>query len=618
MAIGAILTLFCLFVFLTVMCTKTWRWFHVTMIFFVFIASNFLVTIAAVSLRTHSSWRRDHDKKSQTLQQLKSDYQAMSQGDRSKEVVKESIDRRADDIPQNMFDVRSKLTRVMMDRGRVWRGASVQSVGNNADWQKVEIKLATVENPNQIQGAGTVLYAFKETLAPDEDVVADEVDEMAMEDDPEAVPVAPPAPVKVPVVYMGEFRVVNAGAGDVTLGWTYAPSRVQRMHMNFADKTTWVLYEKMPVDGHQLFSFQMVNDIKLDENDPGLPERNEEPDIRPLFGKMDPAEIEEVFQLVTGETFSFNQAQATGMYQQLMGLSYPNFGGQWDADKTSFVQTLLDHYPNKDAQSQSAFLEAIMRNYKRDGYRATLKRRGQSLELEEPEWASLEDVWVKVRFAKALKFKSGGRERSELQVDGVQPQAGVDPEKKGLDLKPFDPQGRALVGRLRRGEPVEFAEKDIAVLHLGDLRKLPNLDRYTQLETEGIVERIYDIYVRPLNDYEYGFHDAYQNEVYLLERIQRSQRESILLDDALKKIQAEIAYRTDEKTKLGQDLGNHQKEEAFVKQYVAQLEAQKMKLRQDLARIFQTNQALAKQLTDINRRLTEEIDRRTNAVGRRP
>ncbi len=608
MAIGAILTLFCLFVFLTVMCTKTWRWFHVTMIFFVFIASNFLVTIAAVSLRTHSSWQRDHDKKSKTLQQLKSDYQAMSQGDRSKQIVKDPIDQRADDIPQNMFDVRSKLTRVMMDRGRVWRGASVQSVGNNADWQKVEIKLATVENPNQIQGAGTVLYAFKEALAPNEVAVVDEVDEMVMEDDPEAVPVAPPAPVKVPVAYMGEFRVVNAGAGDVTLGWTYAPSRVQRMHMNFADKTTWVLYEKMPVDGHQLFSFQMVNDVSLDDKDPGVPERNEERDIRPLFGKMDPAEIEQVFQMVTGETFSFNQAQATGMYQQLVGLSYPNFGGQWGAEKTGFGQALLDHYPNKDAQSQSAFLEAIMRSYKRDGYRAEENP-------PEPE----EDVWVKVRFAKALKFKSGNRERSELQVDGDQPQAGVDPAWNGLDKSSFDTQGRALVGRLRRGEPVEFNEKQIAVLHKGDLGDaLAHLDRYKQLETEGIVERLFDIYVRPLNDYEYRFHDSYQNEIYLLQRIQRSQREWILLDDALKKTQAEIAYRTDEKTKLGQDLGNHQKEEAFVKQYVAQLEAQKVKLRQELARIFQTNQALAKQLTDINRRLTEEIDRRTNAVGRRP
>ena len=97
MAIGAILTLFCLFVFLTVMCTKTWRWFHVTMIFFVFVASNFLVTIAAVSLRTHSSWQRDHDKKSNQLRQLKSDYEAMSQGNRSEQVVKDPIDQRADE-----------------------------------------------------------------------------------------------------------------------------------------------------------------------------------------------------------------------------------------------------------------------------------------------------------------------------------------------------------------------------------------------------------------------------------------------------------------------------------------------------------------------------------------
>ena len=142
-----------------------------------------------------------------------------------------------------------------------------------------------------IQGAGAVLYAFKEALAPNEVAAPDEVDEMAMEDDPEAAAVVPPAPVKVPVVYMGEFRVVNAGPGDVTLGWTYAPSRVQRMHMDFADKATWVLYEKMPVDGHQLFSFQMVNDVPLDAKDPGVPDKNKDRNIRPLFGKMDPAEI---------------------------------------------------------------------------------------------------------------------------------------------------------------------------------------------------------------------------------------------------------------------------------------------------------------------------------------
>ena len=133
-----------------------------------------------------------------------------------------------------------------------------------------------------------------------------------------------------------------------------------------------------------------------------------------------------------------------------------------------------------------------------------------------------------------------------------------------------------------------------------------------------VVERLFDIYVRPLNDYEYRFHDARHKEIYLLQRIQRSQREWILLDTALKKAQAEIAYRQDEKQKLGEDLANHQREEVFVKQYVSDLESQKLKLRQELSRIFQSNQNLSRQLMDISRRLTEEIDRRTNAVGSRP
>lgn len=570
------------------------------MVFFVFIGANFLVTIAAVTLRTHSSWQKDHAGKEKQLKQLKSEFRAMSQGDRTLQLAEV----RADDIPDNMFDVRSKLARVMMDRGRVWRGATVQNVTNNSDWEKIAIKLTTAENPNQIQGAGTVIYAFKEMLAPDE-VEADAGD-LAIQDDlgAELDAEQPPAPVKVPVVYMGEFRVQNAGAADVTLGWTYAPSRIQRMHIGFANKTTWVLYEKMPVDGHQLFSYQIVNEIKVDDKDPGSPDRNEE-DIRPLFGKMDAAELAQVFGMVSGETFSFNRAQVTNMYGQLVGGSYPNVGSKWNEERSAFVQSLLAEYPNKNNQDLSMFVDAAMRNYLRDGYRA---------EENPPEPEA--DVWVKLRFKKPLKFKGANRDRSELQVDGAQPEPGVDPAWKGLDLSFFDTQGRALVGRLRRGEPVEFNENELAFLHKGDLGDaLEHLDRYKQLETEGIIERLFDIYVRPLNDYEYRFHDTFQKDVYLSQRIHRSQRELIVLDEALTKTKAEIAYRTEEKQKLTDDLVNHGREESFLKAYVAELEAQKEGLRQKLAGIFQANQQLANQLADINLRLTQEIDRRTNAVG---
>ncbi|HIA20707.1 MAG TPA: hypothetical protein EYN70_15045 [Planctomycetaceae bacterium] len=578
------------------MCTKTWRWFHVTMVFFVFIASLFLATIAAVSKITHTTWKREAAKKEIQLAELKRQFQAMSRGVRDQQPVVDADELRADDIPDNMFDVRSKLTRVMMDRGRVWRGASVQNVTGNADWKRVEIKLGTVENPNQIQGAGTVLYAFKETLAPDEvePVAGDDDLEEEIPDDPAATA----APVKVPVVYMGEFRVVNVGPADVTLSWTYAPTRMQRIHMGFADKTSWVLYEKMPVDGHQLFSYQIVNDIELDDKDPGTPARNEE-DIRPLFGKMSPAELQQLFKMVAGETFSFNQGQIVNLFGQLVNNTYPNAGNQWTTERGAYAQSLVGSYPNRDNPAMNSFLQSALRNYLRDGYRA---------EENEPE----ANVWVKVRFKKSLKLPAD-------EVDGDSPQEGVDDAWKGLDKKFFDTQGKALSGRLRRDEPVEFDENQLAFFHKGDLSDdLEHLDRYKKLEADGTIERLFDIYVRPLNDYEFRFHNFFQKEVYLLQRIGRSQRELTLLAGANTKTQAEIAYRTQEKQKLVDDLAKHQRDVTVLEDYVAQLETQKAGLRQELGRVFQANQQLANQLVEINRRLTEEIDRRTNAVGSSP
>ena len=55
-----------------------------------------------------------------------------------------------------------------------------------------------------------------------------------------------------------------------------------------------------------------------------------------------------------------------------------------------------------------------------------------------------------------------------------------------------------------------------------------------------------------------------------------------------------------------------------MQDYVAKLETQKQALRLELAKVFQANQQLANKLAEINRRLTEEIDRRTNAVGSSP
>ena len=49
------------FIFVTYMNTKTWRWPHVTMTFFVFVASIVFLVYAALTLKTRGAWIKLHD-----------------------------------------------------------------------------------------------------------------------------------------------------------------------------------------------------------------------------------------------------------------------------------------------------------------------------------------------------------------------------------------------------------------------------------------------------------------------------------------------------------------------------------------------------------------------------
>ena len=632
MAIGAILFLFCLFVFLTVMSTKTWRWFHVTIVFFVFIAANFIATIATVSWRTRAQWQGEYAAKKAELDELKKEFRLASQGTADSD-GEEIL---ADIIPENMFDVRSRLSELMMYRGKVWRGAKVDTVTNNVDWKQVTIKLTTLENPNQISAQegdkATTLYAFKEVLAPNqgppvaeeepaiEDDPALDDQELEEEGEPNAENVPPPSPVKVPVVYMGEFRVVSSAAQDVTLAWTVVPSRTQRIHLTTAeDGPSWVLYDQLPVDGHQTFSYQLANKIQLDENDPGTPDRNDE-EISPLFGKMNAEQIKEVFSMVVRNTFPRRTpAQMRAAYTQLITQNYyPNEGGRWDQERAALIQVLTTFdpdgvpddekedglesffgYPNPSDQTLDRFLGAIIRDYRRDGYRA---RYTPPPAQSPPEPDDLADVWAKVKFKKALKVKTGNRQRPELNVDGA--------ENEQMD-RFFDDQGRAIKGRLRRGEPVEFNKNDLAVFPIGE----ENSDSfYRRYDDEELFETLYYIYVRPLNGYSYHFPKLSRVESYLLGRIQHSQKELLLVDKVIIETTAEIKYRTEERGKLNSDLENYRREEAFLKTYESNLTTQELALRQEVGQIYQRNQELANELKEITLLLTQKINERTDAV----
>ena len=101
---------------------KVWRWFHAVMVLFVFGMSCWGIFLIACVLKTKSSWQKKHTELSNRKILAESEYTYNVRGAVNK--VKEQKD--------NLQDVDSMLTRLLLDRGRVWRETKPQGVQANS------------------------------------------------------------------------------------------------------------------------------------------------------------------------------------------------------------------------------------------------------------------------------------------------------------------------------------------------------------------------------------------------------------------------------------------------------------------------------------------------------
>src|SRR5688500_10398476 len=69
------------FIFLTYMNTKTWRWLHVTITIFLFIAVIPFGVYAAMTMKTRLAWIGHHDKLETDLTKVKQDVELATHGD---------------------------------------------------------------------------------------------------------------------------------------------------------------------------------------------------------------------------------------------------------------------------------------------------------------------------------------------------------------------------------------------------------------------------------------------------------------------------------------------------------------------------------------------------------
>jgi hypothetical protein len=252
-----------LFIVFLVLSASTWRGWHITVACLTFLSVLGFVVVASLSVKTHNYWKSEHAKTSAALEKEIRDGIHLEMGDPA---VVESTE-------PYLNKVQQRLNRLLLDRGRVWR----RCYAPNPPAQN-QITLSTVPlNPDGSPGDPTtakengindrmVLYGFREA----------------------EVMLAEDRRLFVPVAFLGEFRVTNAQPDSVTLTPTMPLDGQQAALVNDTS-ATWVLYEMMPLDAHNVFSDQETIGRPLDNTTD-----------QPIFGEMDEQQLRTTFARVTG------------------------------------------------------------------------------------------------------------------------------------------------------------------------------------------------------------------------------------------------------------------------------------------------------------------------------
>jgi hypothetical protein len=228
---------------------RTWRAAQVTAVVLTFLASILLIISASLSQKTHSTWMKRFADAERQLEQAHRQGQQLAYGD----------PRQVPWSDDSVAGLQQQLDEMIIDRGRAWRHCPPGMP------QGAQITIGTVPpetapeeaRPNGIQ-EGTVLYAFKEEPQTGN-----------------------------PLIFLGEFQVVQAEALSVTLTPTLPLDAFQEQQVS-DPSSAWTLYEIMPVDKHAAFASEPRRQRLLDDQP------------QPLFGEMDEPSLRETFAAASG------------------------------------------------------------------------------------------------------------------------------------------------------------------------------------------------------------------------------------------------------------------------------------------------------------------------------
>lgn len=225
--------------------------------------------------------------------------------------------------------------------------------------------------------------------------------------------------------------------------------------------------------------------------------------------------------------------------------------------------------------SQEAF-DALVKSFTRHG--------GEALETDRPE-----EIWTKIKFIE---------DHSE-QVDAA--------TVTGIDTQLFDSSGRAIRGTLQRGDVVKFKKGDEVTLEKSAA---------DELIKNGKAEKVADVYRRLERDFDTGFRLLNKQAIDINAEILKVQRNIASMQETIKKLDSEIAYRTKEKAALTEDLTNFENDAKVMGKLSGELTATHGKLLDRLSEVYRQNQDMLAKIAEIDAKLTEQIDQKSQAASR--
>ncbi len=215
-----------LFIFALVKAFSGWGVLYTVVLVFTFLSClAFLFASAGVASR-RIAWVRVHDKLKLQAQKLEEEARMLKSGD---------IHRPTSDL-SSMVPLANELSRLTVERGRIWRGATL------ADFKPNGIRLTMAQRPAEPVPAGVAVPPQAEVNGdlPVENLVYAYSE--AQGDDGKVLP----------RTYLGEYMVAESQGGSALLRPVIALTDFQADAAKNA--TSWTLFEILPVDSHTAFA----------------------------------------------------------------------------------------------------------------------------------------------------------------------------------------------------------------------------------------------------------------------------------------------------------------------------------------------------------------------------